>query len=45
VPEKAKSAIPEAPYEDCDFIIRHASEKRLSEEEIAEAKHYARGLK
>jgi hypothetical protein len=45
VPEKAKSAIPEAPSEDCDFIIRHASGKRLSEEEIAEAKHYARELK
>jgi hypothetical protein len=38
VPEKAAS-------EDCDFIIRHASRKRLSEEEIAEAKHYARELK
>jgi hypothetical protein len=45
VPEKAKSAILEAPSEDCDFIIRHASGKRLSEEEIAEAKHYARELK
>jgi hypothetical protein len=45
VPAKAKSAIPEAPSEDCDFIIRHASGKRLSEEEIAEAKHYARELK
>jgi hypothetical protein len=43
--EKAKSAIPEAPSEDCDFIIRHASQKRLSEEEIMEAKHYARELK
>jgi hypothetical protein len=40
-PEKAKSPIPEAPSEDLDFIIRHASGKRLSEEEIAEAKHYA----
>jgi hypothetical protein len=44
-PEKAKSPIPEAPYEDLDFIIRHSSGKRLSEEEIAEAKHYARELK
>jgi hypothetical protein len=41
VPEKAKSLIPEAPSEDLDFIIRHASGKRLSEEEIVEAKHYA----
>jgi hypothetical protein len=39
-PEKAKTPIPE----DFDFIIRHASEKRLSEEEIAEVKHYAREL-
>jgi hypothetical protein len=45
VPEKAKSAILEAPSEDCDFIIRHASGKRLSEEEITEAKHYAWELK
>jgi hypothetical protein len=44
-PEKAKTPIPEAPSEDFDFIIRHASGKRLSEEEIAEAKHYARELK
>jgi hypothetical protein len=45
VPEKAKSTIPEAPSEDCDFIIRHASGKRLSEEEIVEARHYAQELK
>jgi hypothetical protein len=44
-PKKAKSANPKAPPEDRDFIIRHASGKRLSEEEIAEAKHYARELK
>jgi hypothetical protein len=41
VPEKAKFAIPEAPSEYCDFVIRHASGKMLSEEEITEAKHYA----
>jgi hypothetical protein len=45
VAEKAKSPAPEAPSEDLDFIIRHASGKILSEEEIAEAKHYARELK
>jgi hypothetical protein len=45
VPEKVKSSTPEAPSEDLDFIIRHASGKRLSEEEIAEAKHYAQELK
>jgi hypothetical protein len=44
-PEKAKSPIPEAPSEDLDFIIRHALGKRLSVEEIVEAKHYARELK
>jgi hypothetical protein len=44
-PEKAKSPIPEALSEDLDFIIRHASGKRLSEEEIVEARHYARELK
>jgi hypothetical protein len=32
MPEKAKSPIPKAPSEDLDFIIRHASGKRLSEE-------------
>jgi hypothetical protein len=44
-PEMAKTPIPEAPSEDFDFIIRHASGKRLSEEEIAEARHYAWELK
>jgi hypothetical protein len=44
-PEKARSPTPEAPSEDSDFIIRHASGKKLSEEEIMEAKHYARELK
>jgi hypothetical protein len=44
-PEKAKSPIPEAPSEYLDFIIRHASGKRLSVEEIVESKHYARELK
>ena len=45
VAEKAKSPAPEAPSEDVDYIIRHASGKRLSKEEILEAKHYARKLK
>jgi hypothetical protein len=43
--EKAESPSLEAPSEDVDYIIRHASRKRLSEEEILEAKHYARKLK
>jgi hypothetical protein len=45
VAENVKSPASEALSEDLDFIIRHASGKRLSEEEIAEAKHYARELK
>jgi hypothetical protein len=43
--EKAKSNAPEESSEDLDYIIRHASGKRLSEEEILEAKHYAWELK
>jgi hypothetical protein len=43
--EKAKSPAPEAPAEDVDYIIRHASGKKLSEEEILEAKHYAQKLR
>jgi hypothetical protein len=45
VAEKSKSPAPEAPSEYLDYIIRHASGKRLSKEEILEAKHYARELK
>jgi hypothetical protein len=45
LPEKAAAPAPEASSEDLDYIIRHASGKRLSEEEIFEAKHYARELK
>jgi hypothetical protein len=45
VMENAKSPAPEAPSQDLDYIIQHASGKRLSEEEILEAKHYTRELK
>jgi hypothetical protein len=45
VAKEAKSPAPEAPSEDLDYIIRHASEKILSEEEVFEAKHYAQELK
>jgi hypothetical protein len=45
LPEKAAAPTSEAPSEVLDYIIRHASGKRLSEEEIFEAKHYARELK
>jgi hypothetical protein len=43
--EKTATPTPEAPSEVLDYIVRHASGKRLSEEEIFEAKHYARELK
>jgi hypothetical protein len=43
--EKAKSPVPEAPVEDVDYIFRHASRKKLSEEEVLEARHYAQKLK
>jgi hypothetical protein len=43
--EKVVAPAPEASSEVLDYIIRHASGKRLSEEEIFEAKHYARELK
>jgi hypothetical protein len=45
LPKKAVAPTPEALSEDLSYIIRHASGKRLSEEEIFEAKHYARELK
>jgi hypothetical protein len=35
----------EALTENIDYIVRHASGKKLSKEEIIEAKHYARSLK
>jgi hypothetical protein len=44
-PKKVESPTSEASSEELDFIIRHASSKKLSEEEIAETKHYARELK
>jgi hypothetical protein len=44
-PKKIESPAPEAPSKGVDFIIRHASGKSLFEEEIAEARHYARELK
>jgi hypothetical protein len=43
--KEAETPAPEAPSGDPDYIIRHASGKRLSEEEIFEAKHYAQELK
>jgi hypothetical protein len=37
VTEKVEAPAPEAPDEDVDYIILHASGKKLSEEEILEA--------
>jgi hypothetical protein len=45
VTEKAKSPVPKALAEDTDYIVRHALGKKLSEEEILEAKQYAQRLK
>jgi hypothetical protein len=43
--EEIVTAAPEAPSKICDYIVRHASGKKLSKEEIFEANHYARELK
>jgi hypothetical protein len=43
--EKANYPALEAPAEVVDYIYRHASGKKLSEEEILEARHYAQKLK
>jgi hypothetical protein len=44
-PEKIETLAPESLIENTDYIIRHASGKKLPEEEILEARHYARKLK
>jgi hypothetical protein len=43
--EEIDTAAPEAPSNIRDYIVRHASGKKLSKEEIFEANHYARELK
>jgi hypothetical protein len=45
LPEKTVIPTPEASSEVLDYIVRHASGKRLSEEEKREAQYYARKLK
>jgi hypothetical protein len=45
LPEKAAAPAPEALKESIEYIIRHASGKRLSKEEEREAQHYAQKLK
>jgi hypothetical protein len=43
--EEIDTAVPEASSKIYDYIVRHASGKKLSEEEIFEANHYAKELK
>jgi hypothetical protein len=45
VPEKATTPTPEALKENIEYIIRHASGKKLSKEGEREAQHYAQKLK
>jgi hypothetical protein len=45
VSEKFKSPAPEAPVRELEFIVRHASGKQLSKEQVAKVQHYARNLK
>jgi hypothetical protein len=45
VPEKLKSPSPEESTEELEFIVRHASGKQLSEEQITKTRKYARDLK
>jgi hypothetical protein len=45
MPERTVTSTPEAPSEVPDYIVRHASGKRLSEEEKREAQYYAQKLK
>jgi hypothetical protein len=46
LPGKPTSPIPEAHSQgDLEYIVRHASGKQLSEEQIAEVQHYSKDLK
>jgi hypothetical protein len=45
LPERTVSSTPEASSKVPDYIVRHASGKRLSEEEKREAQYYAQKLK
>jgi hypothetical protein len=44
-PEKVETAAFEALTKNIDYIVRHASGKKLSEDEIDEARHYTQKLK
>jgi hypothetical protein len=43
--EESESPAPGAPIKELEFIVRHASGKKLSKEQIVEEQHYARDLK
>jgi hypothetical protein len=43
--EKIETPVPEASNKSIDYVIRHASGKVLSQEEMLEAQHYAKKLK
>jgi hypothetical protein len=43
--EESKFPAPEASTEELEFIVCHAARKKLSEEQIAEARQYAKDLK
>jgi hypothetical protein len=43
--KKIEAPPPEASNKSIDYIIRHASGKELSQEEMLEARHYAQKLK
>jgi hypothetical protein len=43
--EEIDTAAPEAPSKIYDYIVRHVSGKKLPEEEVFEANHYAKELK
>jgi hypothetical protein len=46
LPEKPSAPAPEAPSKsDLNFIVRHASGKQLSAEQVVETEHYAKELK
>jgi hypothetical protein len=46
LPEKSSAPAPEAPSKsDLNFIVRHASRKQLSAEQIDETEHYAKEMK
>jgi hypothetical protein len=43
--EKIETPAPEASNKSINYIIRHASGKELSQEEMLEARHYAQKFK